>query len=107
MAMAAEDFEGAHTLLSDLSNGIDTPAPLAGRAAVLLPLADAGRAGVALVPQASEAEAFINSFTDQSADEGLVHPLPQPDASGTPEAAPEAAPEADAEPAGDAAAPAE
>ncbi len=78
VAMAAEDFEVAHALLLDLSNGIYTPAPLAGRAAVLLPLADAGRAGVALVPQASEAEAFISSFTDQLAEEGLVPPQSSP-----------------------------
>lgn len=96
-AMSQGNYAAAYDLFLGLKVAFDTPAPLAGRAAILLPLADAGRAGVTLAPASSEAESFIESFSNQLEDQGLVGEgltLPPVPAQAADQVAPEVTPEA-------------
>lgn len=66
-AMAQEDFDTAYDTLTGLAGleGTGVTPGLASRARELASLVDAGRQGIALEPQVSEAESFIESFSSQ------------------------------------------
>lgn len=88
-ALTLEDYTSAHAIFSELRSRTDVPAVLASRAEALMPVADAGRRGVPLAPQASEAEDFINQFTEElGLDLEAAPPPPAP----LPEVLPDAAP---------------
>lgn len=66
-ALEAGQFDEAHQKLAALADNLASPA--ASRARAIAPVADAGRRGIALEATESEAEAFINSFSDMLAEE--------------------------------------
>ena len=71
-ALDRGDYDTAYAALLSLRDDETAPQGLKGRVGVLFPLADAGRQGVSLAPKASDADAFIESFTDQLGDDGLL-----------------------------------
>ena len=70
-ALALGDDETAFATLSDLAQTTTDPR-LASRARLLAPVADAGRNGVALEPETSETNDFINSLVDDLAVDDLL-----------------------------------
>lgn len=65
--MTLERYDEAYRLFEELSSPeMELTAPeVASRASLLAPVADAGRRGIALEVQQTEAEAFIESFSEQ------------------------------------------
>lgn len=70
-ALTQENYETAYALFTELAagEGAGVGSNIAMRARLLAPVADAGRQGVALEPQGSEAEDFIQSFSEDLMDE--------------------------------------
>lgn len=83
-ALAQEDFETAYATLSALADQEvpGTTRTVAGRAGELAALADAGRRGIALEPETSEAENFIQSFSEQLEQDLADQDAPSAEAAG-------------------------
>lgn len=86
-AMAAGDYETAYEIFVRLmeAEGSATSIDVVRRARLYAPVADAGRQGVPLEPQESEAEAFIQSFTDRLTQELQEGDEPAEDGAEAPE----------------------